>query len=155
MRPSSLASANQPTPGPAWHTLVEFSLPSELSSEGLARAKLAEAVQGLSLPAASLERLKMVVAEATLNAIEHGQRYRSNAPMVIRVLVSDRSLPMHITDQDSGGSLPKLETPTDLATQLADQQPSRGWGFFLIEKMAEELQLSGDEAHHTIELFLY
>lgn len=142
-------AASPSTQEPVWQTLAEFALPSQPDSDRQARAQVAEAVRPLSLPAVHLERLKTAVAEATLNAAEHGNRYQSALPVVIRVLVSEKSLPVRVADQ---GSYP---IPPNLAAKLAGQQAPRGWGFFLIEKMVDDLHMMGDEAHHTIELFLY
>jgi hypothetical protein len=58
-----------------------------------------------------------------------------------------------ITDQGGGPISPP--EPPDLAAKVSGQQRPRGWGFFLIEKMVDDVQISGDGAHHTIELFLY
>ncbi len=45
------------------------------------------------------------------------------------------------------------ETP-DLEAKLANQQTPRGWGHFLIKNMVDELRVSGDAHHHTIELIV-
>jgi anti-sigma regulatory factor (Ser/Thr protein kinase) len=141
-------------PAPTWQTLAEFILPSELESEHRALEKVTEAVQALTLPAMRLERLRTAVAEATLNAIEHGNRYRPDLPVVIRVLVSEKTLLVRVTDQGGGDPIVKPEKP-NLGAKLAGQQSLRGWGFFLIEKTMDDTRITSDEAHHTIELFLY
>ena len=61
-------------------------MPSEPGNEHPAMERVAEAVKELGLPAQRLERLKTAVAEATMNAMEHGSRYRSEVPVVIQVL---------------------------------------------------------------------
>lgn len=143
-----------PSPNPAWQTLDEFTLPNELDSERLALLKVTEAVRDLRLPAAHLERLKTAVAEATLNAIEHGNRLRPDLPVLIRVQVSEKALRVCVTDQGKNGPFPKPEAP-NLEAKLSGQQALRGWGFFLIEKMIDSLRVTGDKAQYTIELFLY
>lgn len=148
-----MMNQSNPSPNPTWQTLAEFALPSQLDSEQLALLKVTEAVRELHLPAAHLERLKTAVAEATLNAIEHGNRSRPDLPVLIRVQVSQKALRVCVTDQGSGFRA-KPAAP-DLAGKLSGRQPLRGWGFFLIEKTMDDLRLSGDDAHHTIELFLY
>jgi serine/threonine-protein kinase RsbW len=142
-----------PSQTPVWQTLAEFILPSQLDSERQARAQIAEVVHPLKLPEAHLERLKTAVTEATLNAIEHGNRYRPDTPVIIRVQISEQALRVSITDQ-GGGPIPSPEPP-NLEAKLSGRQGPRGWGFFLIEKMVDNLQISEDEAHHSIELFLY
>lgn len=146
--------SNRTPAEPTWQSLAEFKLPSELSSECLALEKVSAAVRAFNLPTIYLERLKTAVAEATLNAIEHGNRYRSDAPVVIRVLASEKALLVRVTDQGNGGPIARAEVP-DLAAKVAGRQSPRGWGFFLIEKLVDDLRVTIDDAHHTIELFLY
>ena len=153
-RPDDLASATSSTPERVWQILAEFSLPGELSTEHLGRVKLAEAVQGLNLPVTNLERLNVAVARAILNAIDHGHRPQFEASLMIRILISNQAQLLRIINRASDGLLPEPETP-DLASNLADQELPQGWGFFLIEKRADDPPLRGEEAHHTIELFLY
>ena len=152
--PNNSTASIHSTPAPAWQTLAEFTLPSQPGYDRQARTCVAEAVRQLDLPVAHLERLKTAVAEATLYAIEHSAQYRSDLPVVIRVLISDKTLPTQIIGQGNGSSISSPETP-DLAAGLANQQASRGWGFFLIKRMRDDLRIIGAEAHHTIELFLY
>lgn len=132
---------SSPSPNPTWQTLAEIVLPGQLGSERLALQKVAEVVRELYLPTAHLERLKTALAEAVLNAIEHGGRSRLDLPLVIRVQVSAKAL------QDC------VNEPAN--PELADRPLLRGWSFFLIEKMRDDLGLSDADAHHTIELFLY
>ena len=33
-------------------------------------------------------------------------------------------------------------------------QAPRGWGLFLIKNMVDDMRVSGDGTHHTVELFL-
>ncbi|HSK85324.1 MAG TPA: SpoIIE family protein phosphatase, partial [Rubrobacter sp.] len=65
--------------------LADFALPSELGNERRAMEEVASAVSGLGLPEKSLERLKTAVAEATMNAMEHGNRYNPEVPVKIQV----------------------------------------------------------------------
>ena len=86
--------------------LAEFELASEPGNEREAIARVAEAVAGLELESARLERLKTAVAEATMNAMEHGNEYRADRPVSIRVIHSPESLSVHVTDLGEPGELP-------------------------------------------------
>ena len=133
-------------------TLAELSIPSEPGNERRATEEVARAVSGLGLPQRTLERLKTAVAEATMNAMEHGNRYDPEVPVTIRVLSSDRAVFVRITDQGgSPGSEPHKEVP-DIEAKLAGTQTPRGWGLFLIQNMVDELRVSGNPDHHTVEL---
>jgi len=138
----------------ARRTLVELSVPSEPGNERQAMEKVAVAVEGLGLPAPTLERLKTAVAEATMNAMEHGNHYRAEVPVVIEVSASDTELFVKITDEGSGPPAFHSETP-DLEAKLEGMQTPRGWGLFLIKSMVDEMNVTGDEHHHTVELILH
>jgi anti-sigma regulatory factor (Ser/Thr protein kinase) len=43
----------------------------------------------------------------------------------------------------------------DLAAKLANQQTPRGWGLFLIRSMVDELTITSDAVHHTMELVMH
>ncbi|MGH2542003.1 MAG: ATP-binding protein, partial [Ardenticatenaceae bacterium] len=142
----------------AWETLAAFSLPSEPGNERLAMQRVTEAVQSPDapwiLPPARLDRLKTAVAEATMNAIEHGNANRAELPVEIEVRRSPAAIAVRITDQGGGKPIGEPGTP-DLEAKLAGLQSPRGWGLFLIEKMVDEMTIMSDAAHHTIELVLY
>ena len=134
-------------------TLAEFSVASEPDNERLAMQRVAEAVRDLGLPPRRLEQLKTAVAEATMNAMEHGNLYRPELPVQIAVLASPAELAVRITDQGGGAPIGDPETP-DLEAKLANEQTPRGWGLFLIKSMVDELRVSDDAHHHTIELIV-
>jgi anti-sigma regulatory factor (Ser/Thr protein kinase) len=138
----------------ARRTLTELSVPSEPGNERRAMEKVAGAVEGLGLPAPTLERLKTAVAEATMNAMEHGNHYRAELPVVIEVSASDAELFVKITDEGSGPPAFDSEIP-DLEAKLEGVQTPRGWGLFLIKSMVDEMNVTGDEHHHTVELILH
>ena len=134
--------------------LAEFSVPSEPGNERLAMESVAEAVSDLDIRGESLERLKTAVAEATMNAMEHGNHYRAELPVLIEVSASDTQLSVKITDEGSGPPAFHTETP-DLEAKLKGMQTPRGWGLFLIKNMVDDMEVTGDEHHHTVELILH
>ena len=138
----------------ARRTLADFTLPSEPGNERRAMEEVAEAVSGLGLPEKTLERLKTAVAEATMNAMEHGNHYRAELPVLIEVSASEAEISVKVTDEGSGPPAFHSETP-DIEAKLAGEQTPRGWGLFLIKNMVDEMRVTGDEAHHTVELILH
>jgi serine/threonine-protein kinase RsbW len=138
----------------ARRTLAELSIPSEPGNERRATEKVARAVSGLGLPERTLERLKTAVAEATMNAMEHGNHYRAELPVIIEVSASEAEISVKITDEGSGPPAFHSETP-DLEAKLEGMQTPRGWGLFLIKNMVDDMNVTGDEHHHTIELIIY
>jgi anti-sigma regulatory factor (Ser/Thr protein kinase) len=138
-----------------WCVLAELCVPSEPGNERLAMERVAEVVKELGLSEERVERLKTAVAEATMNAMEHGNRYRPEVPVVIEVLTSGVDLAVRINDQ--GKSLvpdSDREVP-DLESKLKGLQMPRGWGLFLIRNLVDEMHITSDEVHHTVGLVMH
>jgi anti-sigma regulatory factor (Ser/Thr protein kinase) len=116
--------------------LAAFAVPSEPGNERLALAQVAEAVAASGLPPARMERLKTAVAEATMNAIEHGNQGRPDIPVDV--------------EHAPGGT---VEEP-DLLLKLEGEQRARGWGLFLIRNMVDAMHVRTDGPRHTIQLIM-
>jgi serine phosphatase RsbU (regulator of sigma subunit)/anti-sigma regulatory factor (Ser/Thr protein kinase) len=132
--------------------LAELSVPSAPGNERQAMEQVAAVVAELGMQPARLERLKTAVAEATMNAMEHGSHYQADQPVDIRVSATPHRLRIAITDHGGGQVLAPTGTP-DLEAKLQGQQSPRGWGLFLIENMVDEMNVISDQSHHTLELF--
>jgi serine phosphatase RsbU (regulator of sigma subunit)/anti-sigma regulatory factor (Ser/Thr protein kinase) len=131
--------------------LAEFELASEPGNEREAMRLVETAVAGLGMAPARLERLKTAVAEATMNAMEHGNEYRPEITVGIRVVRRDDTVRVRITDRGQAGELPEPEVP-DLEAKLEGRQKPRGWGLFLIEKMVDEARVETGAEGRTLEL---
>jgi anti-sigma regulatory factor (Ser/Thr protein kinase) len=132
--------------------LARFSLPSEPGNERLALSRVAGAVADRGLSADQMERLKTAVAEATMNAIEHGNRNQPEVPVEIEVRGDDGQVVVEISD--SGGDQADqagAEEP-DLALKLDGLQRPRGWGLFLIRNMVDEMDVASEGVRHTVRL---
>ena len=140
-----------------WQMLAELSVPSQPGNERIAMEQVTEAVEALHLPTKRLDQLKTAVAEATMNAMEHGNHYVPERPVSIKVMASKLALSVRITDHGGTRTLPPdpgIEVP-DIEAKLAELQTPRGWGLFLIKHMVDEMNISSDESHHTVELVMY
>jgi serine phosphatase RsbU (regulator of sigma subunit)/anti-sigma regulatory factor (Ser/Thr protein kinase) len=134
--------------------LDEFNLQSEPGNEREAMRRVAQAVALLDVPPKRLEQLKTAVAEATMNAMEHGNGYDAELPVHLSVAAGREALTVRITDQGGVREIPEAQVP-DLDAKLAGEQTPRGWGLFLIRNMVDEMTVSGDERNHTVELRLH
>jgi anti-sigma regulatory factor (Ser/Thr protein kinase) len=131
--------------------LDAFTLPSEPGNERLALTRVAESVADVGLPAARLEKLKTAVAEATMNAIEHGNGNRAEIPVEVEVTLNGDEIIVAITDQ-GGEAHPDTGAPEepDLLKKLDGGQSPRGWGLFLIRNMVDAMDVTTDGQRHTI-----
>jgi serine/threonine-protein kinase RsbW len=134
--------------------LVAFAVPSEPGNERLALAKVAEAVTGRGLTAARLERLKTAVAEAAMNAIEHGNHNQVEIPVEVEVLQSGTEIVVGISDSGGGAADVGTDEP-DLADKLEGRQDPRGWGLFLIRNMVDDMDVTTEGARHTVWLTMH
>jgi len=136
---------------PAPRRLDAFELPSEPGNERLALARVAESVADLGLPEPRLEKLKTAVAEATMNAIEHGNGNRAEIPVEVEVTLTGDEIVVAISDQ--GGELAGKPGPAeepDLLKKLDGGQSPRGWGLFLIRNMVDAMDITTNGQRHTI-----
>ncbi|HVA31515.1 MAG TPA: SpoIIE family protein phosphatase [Gaiellaceae bacterium] len=132
---------------------VSFTIPSEQGNERGASERVAEAVASLGLEPAKLERLKTAVSEAVMNAIEHGNESNPELPVEIGIRREAGELLIRITDEGGEREIAEAETP-DLEAKLEGLQKPRGWGLFLIKNMVDDLRVTTDGIHHTVELVM-
>jgi anti-anti-sigma factor len=125
-----------------------WSLPSAPGNERLAMHRVSQAVHDLGIESAQLET---AVAEATLNAMEHGNNYQADKPVEVEVLAAPSTLVVRIADQ--GNDPLDLAAPApDLAAKLAEEQSPRGWGLFLIKHLVDDVRVVSTPGHHVVEL---
>lgn len=134
--------------------LARFELASRPGNERLAMERVSEVVTPLQLPPGRVDRLKTAVAEATMNAMEHGNKFIADKPVVIEVSRDDRNLVVSITDRGGDLFIAEAEAP-DLTAKLVGRQSPRGWGLFLIQNMVDEMHVVTDEGHHTLKLVVH
>jgi anti-sigma regulatory factor (Ser/Thr protein kinase) len=152
-----MTHAVRPTP----RRLDAFTLASEPGNERLALARVADSVADVGLEAARLERLKTAVAEATMNAIEHGNGNRPEIPVEVEVTQNGDEIIVAISDRGGQANAGQAnagqanagqgdhEDP-DLVKKLDGEQSPRGWGLFLIRNMVDAMDITTDGQRHTI-----
>jgi len=133
--------------------VADFEVVSAPGNEREATRRVAEALAPYALAPARLDALKTATAEATMNAMEHGNSFDPALGVQILVLASDAEVTVRITDQGTGRELPEVETP-DIDAKLDGRQSPRGWGLFLIERLVDEVRQLSDGTHHTLELVM-
>ena len=106
----------------SYHTLASFTVRSEQGNERIALAQVAEAVAGQGLSTGRLERLKTAVAEAAMNAIEHGNRNQPEIPVDVEVVAAGGDIVVTITDQ---GGAPEQAGPAG-GGRAAEPSPEAG-----------------------------
>ena len=147
------ATRGSSSPGDPTAQLVEFEVPSAEGNEQLALARVSAIVGDLGMAPERLRRLETAVGEATMNAMEHGNRYDPDLPVVVRVLTGHDRVTVQIVDYGGGPAEPAPVEP-DLDAKLDGLQSPRGWGLFLIKNMVDDARETVDGRDHTLELVM-
>ena len=129
-------------------------MPSAEGNERMALERVGATVAPLGLAPARLRRLETAVAEATMNAMEHGN---ATAPTARSRSACSRRATTGSASRSPTSAVPgrrrEAEVP-DLEAKLAGLQRPRGWGLFLIKNMVDEARETGDGERHTLELVM-
>src|SRR5262249_9367238 len=83
------------------------------------------------------EDIKTAVAEATINAIEHGNALDASRTVLIDLAPADQTLEIKVRDsarQPTDVGPRELAVP-DLTAKLEGRESARGWGMFLIRSL--------------------
>ncbi len=145
-----------PVACPAPRRLARFTLASVPGNERVAIARVSDSVASLDLPGRQVDRLKTAVGEATMNAIEHGNRNHPDLAVDIEVVLSGDEIIVAITDRGGRGDAGRIdegggEVP-DLGRKLSGEQGPRGWGLHLIRHMVDGMEVTTSGDRRTVRL---
>ncbi|HEV2578935.1 MAG TPA: ATP-binding protein [Acidobacteriaceae bacterium] len=85
-----------------------------------------------------IEDLKTAVAEACINAIEHGNRFDDR--LDIAVVLSSNNDELEIRVIDDGNGLRSAPSAPDIDRKMAGEEATRGMGMFLIQSLVDEAE---------------
>ena len=131
----------------------ELHVPSVLGNEKVAMEFAASIAKQLDFPPDRIEDLKTAVAEACLNAIEHGNKMDASTKVGISLTVAGGRLQVAI--QDEGKGIGQVPTP-DIETQVEGKTDPRGWGIFLIKNLMDEVSFeSTPEGRNVVKMIIH
>ena len=116
----------------------EIQLPSRLGSEKVAMTKAADLARAMGFDEARIEDLKTAIAEACINAIEHGNKLDETLP--VGVILSRGADSLEIRVVDTGQGPKSRNTAPDIDKKMHEEEQSRGMGMFLIESLVDEVE---------------
>ena len=121
------------------HT-VEVTLCNQLGYERIAMECSASFAKIFGCPADRIEDLKTVVAEAALNAMEHGNQGRANAKVTIFLDFKDDIINVAVIDEGNG--IREFPPKPDIARIIDNMDPPIGFGLFLIKQLADQVEFA-------------
>ncbi len=119
-------------------TSVEVRLPSRMGFEKVAMSTAAAVAKLMGFRDERIEDLKTAVAEACINAIEHGNRL--NEGLSVGVVLSADADSLEVKVIDDGKGLKTLPPPPNIDKKIHGQEDPRGMGMFLIQALVDEAE---------------
>jgi serine/threonine-protein kinase RsbW len=135
---------------------MRLQIPSQCGYEKVAMDAAAALAEGIGFSPARIADLRTAVAEACLNAMEHGNRLEENQDVEIILKPAHASLMVQIIDRGAGFIAQGKPAP-DLAKKISGAEAPRGMGLFLIEQLVDriEYQVLPELGHvTTLQLFM-
>ena len=131
----------------------ELHVPSVLGCEKVAMEFAASVAKSMNFPADRVEDLKTAVAEACINAIEHGNKLDAGMKVGISLTVAGGRLQVAI--QDEGKGVGQVPTP-DIDRQIEGGTDTRGWGIFLLKNLMDEVSFeSTPEGRNVVKMIIH
>lgn len=127
--------------------MVKIILPNIIGHERVAMASLAAFAKMYGFSSARIEDLKTIVAEASINAMQHGNKGRENAEVVVTLGYKDNAIHVEVADQGDG--IAEILPKPDIERIMNNQDPPIGFGVFLIQELSDEVEfnLDSDSGH--------
>ena len=119
---------------------VEVRLPSRLGFEKVAMSTAASMAELMGFSDDRIEDLKTAVAEACINAIEHGNRMSDAVPVGIILSIHAGELEVKVMDSGAGMDTPLPLPSPDIDRKISGEEEARGMGMFLIQALVDEAE---------------
>lgn len=132
---------------------VEVRLPSRLGFEKIAMSTAASMAKMMGFTDDRIEDLKTAVAEACINAMEHGNHMNAAVPVGIVLSIHPGELEVKVMDDGNGMSAPPSKP--DIDRKMSGEEEARGMGMFLIQSLVDEVEwVPSDEGQSFVRLVI-
>jgi serine/threonine-protein kinase RsbW len=132
----------------------ELHIPSTAGSEKLAMDFAADIARRMNFPPERVEDLKTAVAEACMNAIEHGNQADAATRVGIRLTAGPDRLQVAVQDRSRRRGIRRPAAP-DIESRVAGKTATRGWGIFLIENLMDEVSFESNAEGNVVKMIIY
>jgi serine/threonine-protein kinase RsbW len=119
---------------------VEVSLPSRLGYERIAMDCSASFAKMVGFTAQRIEDLKTAVAEACLNAIEHGNKNHPDTRVLVTMNFKDDRFSVSV--KDGGNGISRLPRDSTVMRRIENLEPPKGLGIYLIKQLMDEVEFN-------------
>jgi len=131
---------------------VEIFLPSTLGYEKVARSAVEALAADMGFSHDRIEDLKTAVAEACMNAIEHGNLESKTASVSVLLTATPKHLEVQVSDEGVQPMPDQLPEPG----RYGEEGEIRGFGMFFIENLVDEVEVTRlPEGGNMVRMVIY
>ena len=120
---------------------IVMHIPNTIGSEKAAIEKAAAIAREIGFSDDRVEDLKTAVAEACINAIEHGNKFDTNTKVGITLAPEETALEVTIHDEGEGIDPEKIPKKREEPNGFPKR---RGYGIFLIRNLVNEMTYASE-----------
>ena len=133
--------------------ITELRLPTRLGFEKVAMNTAASVAQIMGFSPERVDDLKTAVAEACINAIEHGNKLNETLSVMVTLSMGDESLEVKIRDHGTG--VHEDAHVPDIDRKMLGEEQARGMGMFLIQALVDEVEYGSEPAGSYARLVIH
>jgi len=133
--------------------VIKLTLPSSLGCEKVAIASAATVGKRMGLSQDRIEDLKTAIGEACINAIEHGNKGKRDAQIVVVFKEGREKLEVCVKDHGPGVDIKSIEIPS-IDKKIKPGSKQRGWGVFLIKNLTDEVEFCSSKTGGEVKMII-
>lgn len=130
---------------------LDLSFPATEARASQGIATLCAQLAALGLPAKKADDVKIALAEAINNVVEHAYADIAAADVQVDCRLRENQLVIRITD--TGNPLPDLQPPAGIPASVEtslEDLPEGGFGWFLIHQLTSEIQYERSDSGNLL-----
>ncbi len=130
---------------------IEVTLPNRIGYERIAMNCSASFARIVGFASDRIEDLKTAVAEACINAIEHGNKSHPDTRVLVTMNFNDNIFSVSVADEGDGIS----ELPGDQAIlqKIEKLEPPKGLGLYLIKQLVDQVEFNAmTKGRHAVRM---
>ena len=121
---------------------VTLSIPSIFGYEEVVVETVGSVARVKRFSFEKVSKLKTAVAEACVNAIEHGNKEDPDKDVIVTIICDESSMSVSIKDFGEGHLEPNFQMP-DIKKQIEERQLG-GWGMYLMRTLVDKVEVESE-----------
>ena len=132
---------------------IELTLPNTLGYVRIAMGCSATFAKNVGFNSERIEDLKTAVAEACINAMQHGNKDLPDARVTVIMDFKDGAINIEVIDKGNG--IPSLPNDPDIDKMISGLEPTTGYGLFLIRNLVDQVEFNQmTQAGHVVRMVI-